>query len=194
MYLFELKSPTIFRKFTESDNQPRIFLKFHEKFRFIFFIILSWEWPLWENRSLSFLKTIAFCSWTNSHDLFQKFWSIMIPLCWKTIPWKRARSVWVYMEVPSPQLTTPLQAAFATPPPPIKFWLYTWPRIVWHIGRHHFPRQRLLVLQLIELYFFCDTSVVCFFLRRRRKSILKFGTSVEELGRHTINAAQNILS
>ena len=36
MYLIELKSPTIFRKFIESENQPRIFLKFNEKFCFIF--------------------------------------------------------------------------------------------------------------------------------------------------------------
>ena len=32
-----------------------------------------------ENNSLLFLKTIAYCSWTNSHNLFRNFWSIFIP-------------------------------------------------------------------------------------------------------------------
>ena len=36
MYLFELKSPTIFRKFIESENQPGIFHKFHENSVYFF--------------------------------------------------------------------------------------------------------------------------------------------------------------
>ena len=32
-----------------------------------------------ENNSLLFLKTIAYCYWTNSHKLFRNFWSIFIP-------------------------------------------------------------------------------------------------------------------
>ena len=31
-----------------------------------------------ENNSLLFLKTIAYCSWTNSHNLFRNFWLIFI--------------------------------------------------------------------------------------------------------------------
>ena len=53
MYLIELKSPAIFRKFTESENQPRIFLKFTEKcFMGMTFILYSinfhklfWDYP-----------------------------------------------------------------------------------------------------------------------------------------------------
>ena len=32
-----------------------------------------------ENNGILFLKTIAYCSWTNNHNLFRNFWSIFIP-------------------------------------------------------------------------------------------------------------------